>query len=95
MDAHPRIDLLKLSLIPEPFDHPDWVFELKHYGFRALAYVAEAKCELISRRRNAYKSFDQLREPRAPFLANRIHSSQSDQFRASFALKLFSLPCYF
>jgi hypothetical protein len=21
---------------PEPFDHPDWLFELKHDGFRAL-----------------------------------------------------------
>lgn len=31
-----------LSLInpvprPEPFDHPDWVFELKFDGFRAVA----------------------------------------------------------
>ena len=24
---------------PEPFDHPDWFFELKYDGFRALAYV--------------------------------------------------------
>jgi bifunctional non-homologous end joining protein LigD len=35
---------------------------LKHDGFRALAYVSEGHCELVSRRRNVYKSFQQLRE---------------------------------
>jgi bifunctional non-homologous end joining protein LigD len=57
----PKIEPMKLSIIPEPFDHPDWLFELKHDGFRAMAYVAEGTCDLISRRRNAYKSFGQLR----------------------------------
>jgi ATP-dependent DNA ligase len=28
-----------LSRRPEPFDNPDWLFELKWDGFRALAYV--------------------------------------------------------
>jgi bifunctional non-homologous end joining protein LigD len=57
----PKIEPMKLSLIPEPFDHPDWIFELKHDGFRALAYIAGGKCDLVSRRKNAYKSFNQLR----------------------------------
>ena len=26
----------------EPFSHPDWFFELKHNGFRALAFVQSA-----------------------------------------------------
>jgi hypothetical protein len=30
---------MPLVRIPEPFDHPDWLFELKHDGFRAVAYV--------------------------------------------------------
>jgi hypothetical protein len=30
---------MPLVRIPEPFDHPDWVYEVKHDGFRALAYV--------------------------------------------------------
>jgi len=30
-----------------PFDHPDWLFELKYDGFRALAYVTPKGCELI------------------------------------------------
>lgn len=45
---------------PEPFSHPDWLFEIKHDGFRALAYVRDRHCELISRNGNAFKSFPGL-----------------------------------
>ena len=58
----PRFDTAQLSLVREPFDHPDFLFELKHDGFRALAYISEGRCELVSRRRNAYKSFRELRD---------------------------------
>jgi bifunctional non-homologous end joining protein LigD len=37
-------------------------FELKHDGFRALAHCWDGNCELVSRKRNAYKSFNELRE---------------------------------
>jgi ATP-dependent DNA ligase len=47
----PEIDPVKLTLVQEPFDHPDFVFELKHDGFRALAYTSDGRCELVSRRR--------------------------------------------
>jgi bifunctional non-homologous end joining protein LigD len=60
--ALPRMDTAQLTLVREPFDHPDYLFELKHDGFRALAYISEGHCELISRRRNAYKSFQELRD---------------------------------
>jgi hypothetical protein len=30
---------MPLVRIPDAFDHPDWLFELQHDGFRALAYV--------------------------------------------------------
>jgi hypothetical protein len=56
------MDTAQLTLVREPFDHPDYLFELKHDGFRALAYISEGHCELVSRRRNAYKSFGELRE---------------------------------
>jgi ATP-dependent DNA ligase len=36
------------------------LFELKVDGFRALAYVDDGHCELMSRRRNPYKSFKDL-----------------------------------
>jgi bifunctional non-homologous end joining protein LigD len=57
----PRMDTAQLTLVRGPFDHPDYLFELKHDGFRALAYISEGHCELVSRRRNAYKSLTELR----------------------------------
>ena len=56
------MDTAQLSLVRTPFDDPDFLFELKHDGFRALAHIWDGKCELVSRRRNAYKSFNELRE---------------------------------
>jgi bifunctional non-homologous end joining protein LigD len=41
-------------------DHPDWVYELKYDGFRALAYIVEGECRLISRRGNQLKRFEGL-----------------------------------
>ena len=58
----PRMDTAQLSLVREPFDHPDFLFELKHDGFRALAHIWDGNCELVSRKRNAYKSFQDLRD---------------------------------
>lgn len=58
----PRIAPLTLTRQREPFDHPDWVFELKHDGFRAVAYISDGKCKLISRRDNTFKSFKPLSE---------------------------------
>jgi ATP-dependent DNA ligase len=58
----PRMDTARLTLVRQPFDHPDFLFELKHDGFRALAHIWEGKCELVSRKRNAYKSFQALRD---------------------------------
>src|ERR1700688_3870307 len=58
----PRMDSAQLSLVREPFDDPDFLFELKHDGFRALAHIWDGKCELVSRRRNTYKSFQELKD---------------------------------
>jgi bifunctional non-homologous end joining protein LigD len=57
----PRMDAAKLTLVREPFDHQEYLFELKHDGFRGIAYVSEGHCELVSRRRNSYKTFAELR----------------------------------
>ena len=51
---------MPLARLHAPFDHPDWLFELKYDGFRALAYVTPKGCELISRKGNVYKSFRSL-----------------------------------
>jgi len=44
----------------DPFDHSDWVFEIKHDGFRGLSYVENQRARLLSRRGNQYKSFGEL-----------------------------------
>ena len=45
---------------PDIFSHPDWIFEIKHDGFRGLAYVEGEHARLLSRRGNPYKSFGEL-----------------------------------
>jgi hypothetical protein len=32
--------------LKEPFFHPDWLFEIKHDGFRALAFIQGGSCRL-------------------------------------------------
>jgi bifunctional non-homologous end joining protein LigD len=44
----------------EPFDHPDWIFELKYDGFRALAHIKSGRCQLVSRNGNPFASFSAL-----------------------------------
>ena len=43
---------MRLRLVKEPFDHSDYIFELKHDGFRAVAYMQNGECKLISRNLN-------------------------------------------
>ena len=45
----PRIPPMRLKLVKEPFDDPDYIFELKQDGFRATAYIEEGECRLVSR----------------------------------------------
>jgi hypothetical protein len=30
---------MPLRRLPEPFDHPGWIFEVKHDGFRGSAHI--------------------------------------------------------
>jgi bifunctional non-homologous end joining protein LigD len=62
MYQFPTIRLAIPTRVAAPFDHPDWVFELKHDGFRALAQISDGRCDLISRKNNTRKSFGPLRE---------------------------------
>jgi bifunctional non-homologous end joining protein LigD len=43
-----------------PFDHPDWIYELKYDGFCVIAEIRSGTCRLISRNQNVYKSFGPL-----------------------------------
>jgi bifunctional non-homologous end joining protein LigD len=54
-----------LSAVPlnrsrEPFSSPDWIFELKYDGFRAVAEIVHGRCRLVSRNGNAFASFQDL-----------------------------------
>jgi len=47
---------LPLVRLPEPFDHADWIFEVKHDGFRALAQISGRHCELPSRNGHTFST---------------------------------------
>jgi bifunctional non-homologous end joining protein LigD len=51
---------MPLVRLPEPFDNPDWLFEIKHDGFRAVADVRGHICRLISRRGHVFTKFNVL-----------------------------------
>jgi bifunctional non-homologous end joining protein LigD len=57
----PQIEPMKLSRVAAAFDDADFLFELKHDGFRCLAYIAEGRCDLVSRNTNYYQRFDSLK----------------------------------
>ncbi len=53
-----------------PFDHPDWIFELKLDGFRALAVIENGRGQLISRNGHPFASFAELGKEIAGTLGN-------------------------
>ena len=53
---------MRLIRIPSAFDHPDFLFEPKLDGYRALAHVRGHRCELMSRNGYAFKQWPQLAE---------------------------------
>ncbi|WDF81404.1 DNA ligase D [Mucilaginibacter sp. KACC 22773] len=42
------------TLVDEPFDDPDWVYEVKWDGYRALAFVNQGEVELLSRNNKTF-----------------------------------------
>jgi len=56
----PRIQPINPARIQAAFDHEDFLFELKHDGFRAVAYIENGSCSLLSRKQIQYKSFVRL-----------------------------------
>jgi bifunctional non-homologous end joining protein LigD len=44
----------------DPFDHNEWIFELKYDGFRALCIVQPGRAQLISRNGNPFASYADL-----------------------------------
>jgi bifunctional non-homologous end joining protein LigD len=51
---------MPLSRKPAPFDHPEWIYELKYDGFRALAVIEHGRTQLISRNGHPFNSYSDL-----------------------------------
>jgi bifunctional non-homologous end joining protein LigD len=51
---------MRLLRIPEPFDHTDFLYEVKHDGFRAIEYIEGRDCRLVSRNGYTFKAWPQL-----------------------------------
>jgi hypothetical protein len=81
--AFPRIVPIAPVRVREPFDHRDWIFEPKLDGFRALAYVADGSCTLLSRRGHAYKAFAPLATAMAAALGNQQLGNRSSMLSCS------------
>ena len=42
--ALPRVQPIRPTRRKEPFDNPDWLFDVKYDGFRALCYIEQGRC---------------------------------------------------
>jgi ATP-dependent DNA ligase len=54
----PRVQPITPTWRKEPFDGPDWLFDVKYDGFRALYYIEPGHNRLISRNGNLLTRFD-------------------------------------
>src|SRR5205085_2282820 len=57
---YPAVSTMPLAVRRDPFDHSDWIFELKLDGFRSLAIIENGTARLVSRKGHVYRSFDDL-----------------------------------
>jgi ATP-dependent DNA ligase len=48
-------DPVTLIRQPDLFDDLDWIYEIKHDGFRALAVIEHGHCRLFSRKRHRHR----------------------------------------
>src|SRR3989441_405757 len=53
-----------------PFDHPNWIFELKYDGYRSLAIIENGRAQLLSRNGHSFASFSALAESISDSLPN-------------------------
>jgi len=78
--------------IDEPFDGPEWLFEIKWDGYRAVAFIENNKARLISRNQNELTArYPELKDlPNFVKAKNAILNGEvvalDDEGRASFSL---------
>ena len=78
----PTFKPMELQQQKQSFDHPDWMFEIKYDGFRALAYVEDGQCQLVSRNDHQYSRFADLRNAVISHAAGRnktLHRIMQDE----------------
>lgn len=51
---------MSLGQLSAPFDDPDWVFEIKHDGFRALALIERGHCWFVTRKKHKFYGLHDL-----------------------------------
>ena len=56
----PQISPSPLRSLKEPIGHPNWIYELKHDGFRGILYVVGEQAWLVSRKGKKFRQFDLL-----------------------------------
>ena len=93
---------LSLETAREAFDDPEWLFEPKYDGFRALAFLYPDRVELISRSRRRLKRFARLERdlrevlsPRSGVLDGEVvvlDGSGRSRFKALFSSR--SVPAF-
>jgi bifunctional non-homologous end joining protein LigD len=80
------------TAIDKPFDNPEWLFEIKWDGYRAVSFIENGKLRLVSRNQNDLTAqFSELRElPRFVKAENAILDGEvvalDEQGRSSFSL---------
>jgi ATP-dependent DNA ligase len=52
-----------MSLVQQaqPFDGWDWIYEITHDGFRALAVIEQGQCRFFSRKKHKLTGYQDLR----------------------------------
>ena len=80
------------SVVEKPFDDPEWLFEIKWDGYRAIAFIENGKVRLVSRNQNDLTPrYPELRElPKFLKAKNAILDGEvvvlDEQGRSSFSL---------
>jgi bifunctional non-homologous end joining protein LigD len=53
---------MPLGQQPQPFDDSDWLYEIKHDGFRALAVIEDGRCRFFSKNKHRLTGFRDVAE---------------------------------
>jgi bifunctional non-homologous end joining protein LigD len=64
----PRVQPIIPTWRKEPFDDPEWLFDFKYDGFRALCYLEQGRCRFLSRNGNVLSRFEALGDQLAALL---------------------------